>query len=380
MRPLHHTRVYLHLDRLDHNLRLLKRAAANRPLWPAVKANAYGHGLEIIAHRLAESGITTLCVADIDEAMRLFKAVPDARVILLSAMLPEHAPAIVSLGCEACVCTREMAEALAREGDRRRKRVFVHLKVDTGMGRCGIRPHEIGPFLEWSRSFPALRINGVMSHFASADQAEKESAREQINRFNKVVETAGSFGITSVHMANSAAIFDLPESLFSAVRPGIAIYGLAPSAAIANPLVKELRPVLEWKTRVTFLKTVPPGTGLSYGHIYHTKRSSHIATIPVGYGDGLCRNLSGKLTVLVGGRRCPQVGRITMDQCLIDVTALQGRVGIGDEVVLIGRQAGEEISADELASRQGTINYEVVTAIAERVPRLVFPADDGGGR
>lgn len=172
-----------------------------------------------------------------------------------------------------------------------------------------------------------------------------------------------------------AAILDLPASHFDAVRPGIALYGLRPSAGIDNACVQELKPVLEWKSRITFLKKVPAGAGLSYGHAFHTKQPSLIAAVPMGYGDGLPRNLSNQLEVLVGGVRCPQVGRITMDMSLIDVTALQGRVALGDEVAIIGRQGKEEITADELAATLGTINYEIATRIAHRVPRVAVGAD-----
>ena len=171
-------------------------------------------------------------------------------------------------------------------------------------------------------------------------------------------------------MANSAAVFDLPESHFDAVRPGIAIYGLRPSAEIQNRRARDLEPVLEWKTRITFLKEVPAGFGLSYGHAFHTQRPSLIATVPVGYADGLRRSLSNNLEVLVRGMRCPQVGRITMDMSLIDVTALRGEVALGDEVVLIGRQGTEDLTADQMAAKLGTINYEVVSAISHRVPRV----------
>ena len=172
-------------------------------------------------------------------------------------------------------------------------------------------------------------------------------------------------------MANSAAIFDLPGSYFDVVRPGISIYGLRPSWEIANPRVEELKPVLEWKTQITFLKEVPAGTGLSYGHTFHTKQPSLIATLPVGYGDGLNRNLSNNFDLLVRGVRCPQVGRITMDQTLIDVTALRGCVELGEEVVIMGRKGKEEVTADELANKLGTINYEIVSTITRRIPRVI---------
>ena len=172
-------------------------------------------------------------------------------------------------------------------------------------------------------------------------------------------------------MANSAGILDLPSSYFDAVRPGIAIYGLPPSQEIVNQRVHELKPVLEWKTQVTFLKEVPAHSGLSYGHAFHTRPPSLIATVPVGYGDGLSRNLTNNMDMLVQGVRCPQVGRITMDQSLLDVSQLRGKVKQGDEVVIIGHQGKEKITADELAIKLGTINYEVVTSIAQRVKRIV---------
>jgi alanine racemase len=367
----HLTRACIHLDRLDHNLRLLQELAGKRPMWPAIKANAYGHGLEIIARELVMLGCDTLCVAHVTEAVELVEAGIPARLLLLSATLPEHSEAIVACGCEPVVCTLEMVEALGRVAKRAGRQVAVQLMVDTGMGRIGIRPEEVNGFLEDCRAYSSVRVRGLMSHFPCADEADKTLSHGGLAQFRVLIDIARAYGIEVCHMANSAAIFDLPEAGFDAVRPGIAIYGLRPSPAIVNPRVAELRPVLEWKTRITFLKEVPPGTGLSYGHRFHTRRASLIATLPVGYGDGLSRGLSNNLEVLVHGRRCPQVGCITMDQSLVDVTELRGRVAPGDEVVLIGRQGEEEVTADELAERLGTINYEIVTRISQRVPREV---------
>jgi alanine racemase len=209
-----------------------------------------------------------------------------------------------------------------------------------------------------------------MSHFPRADEADKSYSRGQVQAFARLCEATRGFGIELRHLANSAGILDLPEARFDAVRPGIALYGIAPSAEIQNPRVRELQPVLEWRTRITFLKEVPAGTGLGYGHAFRTERASLIATLPVGYGDGLPRRLSNGMDVLVGGVRCPQLGRISMDQSLADVSALRGKVALGDEAVLLGRQGDAEISAAELAQRLGTIAYEVVTAISRRVPRV----------
>ena len=364
------TRVFIHLKRLTHNVRLLQEQVGKRALWPVIKGDAYGHSAPIVACHLARLGYETFGVADVHEAVELIEAGIEATFIILSATLPEHSEALVAYGCEPVVCTLEMVEALARHAGQAGRRVSVHLKVDTGMGRVGIRPDEVPAFLERCRALPALRVRGLMSHFPRADEADQTFSKEQVEQFRHVIEATNGYGIEVRHMANSAAVFDLPESYFDAVRPGIALYGLRPSAEIANPRLRELEPVLEWKTRITFLKEVPAGVGLSYGHAFRTQCPSLIATVPVGYADGLSRRLSNQLDLLVRGARCPQVGRITMDMSLIDVTALRGHVELGDEAVLIGRQGDEEVTADQLAEKLGTINYEVVSTISHRVPRV----------
>jgi len=363
----HLSEVWIDLGNLSHNVQLLQKLA-DRPMWPAIKANAYGHGMTIIAKALLELGYGMLSVAHVSEAAALRDAGIKARILVLSATLPEHADALAHYGCEVVVCTMDVAEALSAAAQRAEQPVAVHIKIDTGMGRVGIRPDSTTAFVQRCRSLPGIEVRGLMSHFASADETDKTFSHRQLDRFNDATRAEA---VEVRHMANSAAIFDLPEARFDAVRPGISIYGLRPSADIVNPRADELRPVLEWKTRITYLKEVPAGTGLSYGHAFRTQNPSLIATVPAGYGDGLSRRLSNRCDLLVGGVRCPQVGHITMDQTLIDVTALRGRVQIGDEAVIIGRQGGEEITADDLAATLGTINYEVVTAIAARVPRRV---------
>lgn len=368
------TKAFIHLDRLAQNWRLLRKQAGKSSVWPVLKANAYGHDAEIIAAHLVRLGCNRFCVADVEEAIALVDAGVRATFIVLSATLPQHCEALVAYDCEPVVCTLEMVEALAAAAKEAGKRLALHVKVDTGMGRLGIRPEDADWFLDRCRDFPTLRIRGLMSHFPRADEADKSYSLEQLARFKQIVEITKGYGIEVYHMANSAAIFNFPGSHLDAVRPGIALYGLQPSATMANPAARELKPLLEWKTQITFLKEVPAGAGLSYGHAYQTKQPSLIATVPIGYGDGLPRALSNRLEVLVGGMRCPQVGRITMDMSLIDVTALRGRVALGDDVVIIGCQGTEEITADELAAKHGTINYEIVTAIAHRVPRIAVEA------
>ncbi len=373
----HPTVARIHLEHLEHNVRLLQSLVGpGTRLWPAIKANAYGHGGAIVARALLGLGIDTFCVSHPEEAVELLESGVRARFLVLSASLPEQSECIVAHDLEPVVCCEQTLESLGRAAARAGRRVAVHVKVDTGMGRIGIRPEAVPDFLESCRERPSLRVKGLMSHFARAGEADKAFSRAQIEAFERVRAVTRDSGIPFHHLANSAAAFDLPESHLDAARPGIAIYGLAPSITIANPLVKELRPVLEWVTRISFLKEVPAGVGLSYGHSFRTERASLVATLPVGYGDGLDRRLSNRLEVLVHGRRCRQVATITMGQCLVDVTPLRGRVSVGDRVTLIGRQGDEAVSADELAARLGTINYEIVTALQRRVRRIPVEGDD----
>ena len=369
-RGIHLTKVFINLDNLAHNMALLQELAGPCPLWPVIKANAYGHGAEIIARHLVGLGHTTLGVANAFEAVDLIEKGIKALYVVLSPSLWENCEYFARYDMEAVVCTLDQVRGLAEAARKTHRPIPVHLKVETGMGRIGIRPDEVNGFLKRCRGFPEISVKGIMSHFPRADEQDKSFSRKQIDIFQQVRRASREYGIASYHLANSAAIFDLPEACFDAARPGISIYGLRPSNMILNPRVNELRPVLEWKTRIIFLKEVPAGTGLSYGHTFHTDKPSLIATIPVGYGDGLSRLFSNKAYFLVGGIRYRQVGRICMDQCLVDVTALRGRVKLGDEVVIIGRQEDAEITADELAERVGTINYEIVTNIACRVPRI----------
>jgi len=367
----HITKVVLNLDHLTHNMSLLQDHVGKRPLWPAIKANGYGHGAEIIGRHLVNLGYGTLCVAHVSEAIELTESGIEAKFIVLSPTLAEKSEYFVQYDFEAVVCTTEMAQALSSSASKRGKKIPIHLKVDTGMGRVGVRPDEVVDFLEKCRDYPGIHVKGIMSHFPRADEEDKSFSMAQIEIFQKVREASSGYGVEMYHFANSAAIFDLPDAYFDAARPGISIYGLKPSPTIANPRVNELKPVLEWKTGITFLKEVPIGTSLSYGHIFHTEQPSLIASIPLGYGEGMSRLLSNRFELLVHGTRCPQVGRICMDQCLVDVTALRGRVAPGDEVVIIGKQGNEEITTDELAEKLGTINYEIVTNISRRVPRIV---------
>jgi alanine racemase len=265
----------------------------------------------------------------------------------------------------------DVARALSQAASAAQREAAIHVKVDTGMGRLGMLPDEAVPFLHSVSQWPALRIEGLYSHFATADSSDESFARLQLQRFQQVVERVTAAGLRPplVHMANSAALLRFPDARFDMVRPGIACYGLSPSNE--TPLPSDLLPALSFFTRVAQVKLLPPGTALSYGGTFVTSRPSRIATLPVGYADGFRRSPPWRC-VLVRGQRALVVGRVCMDYTLIDVTDIEG-VRSGDIVVLIGSQGDGGITADEVAEWLGTINYEVVSAILPRVPREVEP-------
>jgi alanine racemase len=247
----------------------------------------------------------------------------------------------------------------------------VHLKVDTGMGRLGLLAAEVDAWLPKIKGLKALKIEGVFSHFSHAESVEGDYTREQLRIFQDVIERLRSGGVepSLVHLANSAATITLPAAYFDMVRPGLMLYGIYPSPAMANQI--SLKPVLTWRTGVLQVKQVPAGTSISYGQTFMTKRKSRIATLPIGYADGYPRLLSNRGEVLVGGKRAPVVGRVCMDLTMIDVTDI-GEIRQGDEVVLLGRQGEAEISADEMAAWSNTISYEILTSIGARVTRINY--------
>ena len=350
---------------------LLQKQAGARPLFPAIKANAYGHDAEIIAKHLTSIGYTTLCTAHISEAVELVEKGVDATFVILTPTLAENSDYFVEYGLQPVVCSIVQVEALSKAALKRGKRVTIHVKVDTGMGRVGVRPDQVLTFLDECKKNPGVIIGSICSHFPRADENDLEFSHKQIETFIGVKKNTQSYNIPFYHISNSAALFALPEARFDVVRPGICIYGLTPSTSMQIPQLSELKPVMSIKSRITLIKQVEGGTGISYGHMFYTDKPALIATIPVGYGDGLSRSLSNRLEVLIGGKRCKQVGRICMDQCLVDVTPLKDSVSIGDDVVIVGRQGKEVITVDDIARLQGTINYEIVTSIARRVPRVV---------
>lgn len=361
------------LDALRSNLAWLRhRVGPHTRILTVVKADAYGHGLKQIAALLMQSGTDIFGVANLAEARSVRLVGRGWPVLMLGACLPEEIPAAVSDGIMPTLSTLAEARAFAREAQRQNKTVDVHLKVDTGMGRLGARPEEAAQLARAMSRLPGVRLTGLMTHFSSAED-DAAFTRQQKERFAAVLKAIEAMGIVVpfIHACNSSGLLFEPDALYNLVRPGLLVYGVIPPGKRkpATALAQHLKPALQWKSRVTLVREVPKNTPLSYGHKYVTPRPMRVAVIGCGYGDGYMRAASQRAAVLVGGKLCRVLGRVTMDQTLVDVTAL-ARVKPGAEVVLLGRQGQQEITAGQLAEWFGTISWEVLTNISYRVPRV----------
>ena len=358
------------LDAIEHNVRALAAHTTAKEIFAVVKSNAYGHGAVQVAETALNSGATRLAVGRVDEAWQLRSGGIHAPILVMCYTVPAEAETIVEQNLMATVISLESAEALSRRAVALGRTVGVHVKVDTGMGRFGLLPKgEVLPYLAALERLPNLEIEGIFTHFATADSRDKSYAHQQFALFQeilKMVEEAGH-SIPVRHAANSAATLDLPETHLDAVRPGIALYGMYPSEEVSREV--PLRPALTLKSHVGRVRTLPAGSSVSYGRTFIAKGPTTVANVPVGYGDGYHRTLSNKGTVLVGGQKAPIVGRVCMDQFVVDVSHIPG-VAEGDEVVLIGSQGDERITPEEVAALAGTINYEVTTGLLQRIPRL----------
>jgi len=364
------TRAIISLDALERNIRAFRRALpTGMRIMAVVKANAYGHGAAEIARWSAAYGVDYIGVAFLDEAIELRRAGITAPILVLGYTPPEGIDLAVRHGVTLTVFSEHVLEALEARGSGAPP-LNIHIKLDTGMSRIGLPDTKRAiDFIERALRIPSVRVEGLYTHYARADEADKEPTARQHERILEVVEHFRRKGMEFplVHAGNSAAAIDTPELCFNMVRLGISLYGLYPSPEVESGRIP-LEPVLQFVTEVIMVKTLPPGTPVSYGGTYVTRGYEQIATLPVGYGDGYSRMLGGKASVLIGGRRVPVVGRICMDQCMVNVTGMD--VKPGDEAVLIGRQGGEAILADELAEWLGTIHYEVVCMISNRVPKV----------
>jgi alanine racemase len=352
---------------LESNIRGIRERVGEQPeIWCAVKANAYGHGAVMISRWLREMGVEGLCVARAAEGQELRDAGIDGPIALLTPFLPEQAEEVIAARLEPLVTDFDEIAALGRHatGDP----IPVHVKIDTGMGRVGIEPDMALVFCRAVAAQRHVRLRGICSHFPVADEHEKTFTNQQIETFFGLTRELRAAGIAfdHAHIANSAGILDLPASWGTLVRPGIMIYGLAPSRTVSESV--PLQPVMTLKTRVIQVKQVHAGTGISYGLTWTAPDLARIASLPVGYGDGLPRLSSNRAEMLIRGQRVAQVGRVCMDITMLDVTLVEG-VSVGEEVVIWGRQASAQVHVDEWAKWCETINYEMTTRLGPRVPR-----------
>lgn len=361
--------VEVDLTAISENLAAVRQKVGSRKIMGTIKANAYGHGLIEVAGVLEREGIDLLGVSILDEAMHLRRSKIVTPILIMGTILPEEAERVVELEVTPTLCSLEVAQALADAGRKSGRSIKAHVKIDTGMGRFGALAHNAVEYVSRLNSIESLELEGIYTQFPVADEQGDEFTLEQIHKFNSIISDLEHKGvhISLQHAANSAAILNYPQSYFNLVRPGITLYGLYPSNKVDKDL--QLKPALSWKSRVLTLKRVPKDWSISYGRTYVTPGKKTIAIIPVGYADGFNRHLSNRGQVLIHGQRASVIGLVCMDQFMVDVTDIPG-VTIGDEVVLIGRQGDDEITADDIARQLDTINYEVICCIADRVPRV----------
>lgn len=359
----------INLDHIGHNITELRRLAPGAQLMAVVKADGYGHGAVPVARAALEAGAAWLAVATLEEGVDLRKAGLTVPILVLGYIPPIQADTVVLYDLHPSLFHLDLAQALAQWGRALMRQVPVHVKVDTGMGRIGVSPSGLADFVKAVKALPQIELEGVFTHLATADEPGNDYTATQIARFRAALGALADAGYTPKyrHTCNSAGIMLHPAGHFDLVRAGIAMYGLAPDPGVQWPA--DLRPALTWKTRVGMIKTVESGTAISYGCTYRAEQRERVASLPIGYADGYFRLNSNRSEVLIGGRRCPVVGRVCMDQTMVRVPE-DLDVKVGDEVVLLGEQGDARITAGDLAAAASTINYEVVCAISKRVPRV----------
>lgn len=353
---------------ITHNTRRLKQIVGERVvLMAVVKADGYGHGAVAVALAALANGATQLAVANIEEALILRDAGISAPILILGYAEPAAVPLAIAHDLRLTVYDATLARDYLREAQRVGGRLRVHVKIDTGMGRLGLLPAEATQFLRDTLTLPAWDVEGIYTHFSSADD-DPDYTAEQVRVFRSIIEPLRAAGIhlPFAHVANSAGTLASADHHFDLVRVGLALYGLSPSPSVPAP--SDFRPALTWKTVIASVKTLPAGHAVGYGNAYVTQGDERIAVLPVGYADGFRRAPANYGEVLVRGVRAPIVGRVSMEKTMINVSHIPD-AHIGDEVVLLGAQGGERITAEEMAARIGTINYEVVCSILPRVPR-----------
>jgi len=364
------TSATVDLTALAHNVTQFRRVLAPEcEIMAVVKANAYGHGASEVSRTLLQQGIARLAVVSIDEGIALRQAGIAAPVVVLGPLFPEQIEDLFTHHLTPVVSDAALIPALARRAATLQNPYPVHLKIETGMGRLGLAADELLDLFASRRMPSCLQLEGLMTHFADADGEASDQTQHQLTIFTRVVTTLATQGIRAplIHAANSGAAVRFPEAQFSLVRPGIMLYGY--HTLPRSMQTPDLKPVLTLKTCVAQLRTIPLGATVSYNATFVATRATRVAILPIGYADGYNRRLSNRGEVLVHGRRAKIIGLVCMDMVMADVTDIPG-VAVGDEVVVIGRQGQDEITATDLATWTGTIPYEILCSIGPRVPRL----------
>ena len=362
--------IEVDLDAVCHNYRTVRSIVGNdTKICAVVKADAYGHGVLEIARVLSEEGVDYFAVAILDEAIELRKMGISKPILVLGPLMPGQAPYVLRYDITQTICSIEMAEELSMEAFRQRKPVKIHIKIDTGMGRIGIGYEDAVAVIGRIRDLPFLDIEGIFTHYATADSPDKDYVKLQWKLFQQVLKDLETQGVDIPirHVATSATIIDLPDMKLNMVRPGLMLYGLYPHRSQRSKV--RLLPALTYKARISYLKDITRRRSISYGRKYFAGVGEKIATLPLGYNDGIRRILTNRGEVLIRGKRCPMVGTVCMDHIMINVTDLD-EVNRFDEAVLIGKQGDAEIPVDEIARELSTINYEIVSCLGKRVPRI----------
>ena len=365
------TWIEVDLSAIGHNVDALRsKLKPGTQLLVPLKANAYGHGALAVGTYLEKKGVDFFGVASVDEAILLRQGGIGTPILILNTILEEEIEAVFDHQLTQTVCTEELAIQLNERASLSGKKVPVHLKVDTGMGRLGVWHEEALELIRFVKQLPHLDVQGLFTHLAYADGTEPQATQDQIGSFRSLVRRLEKESLLPplLHMANSAGVLAHAASHFNLVRPGLAVYGISPFTE-KNRISVSLRPALSLKSRICFLKKVAKGRRISYGGTYCAKQETVIATLPIGYADGYNRLLSNKGEVLVRGVRAPIAGRVCMDQLMVDVGHIPG-VQIADDVTLIGRQGKEEITASDISAHCKTIPYEVLCWLSSRVPRV----------
>lgn len=364
------TNVDIDLLAIRENLLAIKRQVSPAEIMAVVKADAYGHGAVEVAKLAADTGVAYLAVALVEEALELRNHGIKLPILIFGGELDDQVEELVHIDAEITIYSLELAKSISDKALQVGKIIPVHIKVDTGMGRVGIHWSEAIRFIRQCMSFPGIRIQGLYTHFATSDEGEKEFANQQLANFKNIIASLkmNHIHIPVIHAANSGAILDMPDAYFNMVRPGIMMYGYYPSAETTESV--PLKPAMTFKSKILYLKEVEAHTPISYGRTYYARTRTKIATIPVGYADGYNRLLSNRGKVTINKHEFPVVGRVCMDQILVDVGInFEGK--IGDDVILFGPKCeGNELTVYDICRLVNTIPYEVCCWISKRVPRI----------